>query len=68
MSRSFGGTSFTTRSPIESVPALIDSSPAIMRSIVLLPQPDGPTSTTNSPSRDLEIHAVTATCVEATFG
>ena len=41
-----------------SSPALIDSSPATMRSVVLLPHPDGPTSTTNSPSFDLEIDAV----------
>src|ERR1700681_3596616 len=28
--------------------AVVSSSPAIMRKVVLLPQPDGPTSTTNS--------------------
>src|SRR5580700_5442302 len=48
MSRSFGGRSLTTSPPIEMSPALISSSPAIMRSVVDLPQPDGPTSTTNS--------------------
>jgi hypothetical protein len=48
MSRSFGGTSFTTRSPILIVPELSSSSPAIMRSRVDFPQPDGPTNTTNS--------------------
>jgi hypothetical protein len=32
-------------------PPVIASSPAIMRSSVLLPQPDGPTNTTNSPWR-----------------
>ena len=48
MSRSFGATSFTTRSPMAIVPSLISSSPATIRSVVLLPQPDGPTSTTNS--------------------
>ena len=31
-------------------PALASSSPQIRRSSVLLPQPDGPTKTTNSPS------------------
>jgi hypothetical protein len=31
-------------------PPLISSSPATMRSSVDLPQPDGPTMTTNSPS------------------
>ena len=48
MSRSFGGTSLTTRSPIADLPAEIFSRPAIMRSNVDLPQPDGPTSMTNS--------------------
>ena len=50
MSRSLGGRSFTTRAPIEIVPEVISSSPAIERSAVDLPQPDGPTSTMNSPS------------------
>ena len=50
MSRSFGATSFTTRLPIAISPSVISSSPAIIRSSVDLPQPDGPTSTQNSPS------------------
>src|SRR5688500_7295062 len=50
MSRSLGGTSLTTRSPMRSVPFEICSSPATMRNAVVLPQPDGPTSTMNSPS------------------
>src|SRR6476659_8043002 len=49
-SRSFGGTLLTTRSPMRISPPVMFSSPAIMRSKVDLPQPDGPTSTTNSPS------------------
>src|SRR5262245_46441803 len=48
MSRSFGGTSLTTVPPIVTSPSVMSSSPAIMRRVVLLPQPDGPTSTTNS--------------------
>ncbi len=48
MSRSFGCTSLTTRSPIFITPPVIVSSPATMRSAVDLPQPDGPTSTKNS--------------------
>jgi hypothetical protein len=32
------------------VPSLMSSSPAIIRSAVVLPQPDGPTRTRNSPS------------------
>ena len=50
MSRSFGGRSFTTRSPIKMVPPVISSSPAIDRSAVDFPHPEGPTSTMNSPS------------------
>ena len=36
--------------PIDTVPSVMSSSPAIMRRMVDLPQPEGPTSTTNSPS------------------
>src|SRR3954463_9097443 len=50
MSRSFGWTSLTTRSPIEMVPEVIFSRPASIRSRVDLPQPEGPTRTTNAPS------------------
>ncbi len=50
MSRSLGSSSLTTRSPMAISPAVIVSSPATMRSSVDLPQPDGPTMTTNSPS------------------
>src|SRR5215475_5150516 len=50
MSRSLGGRSLTTAPPIRIVPALTSSSPAIIRSKVDFPQPDGPTSTMNSPS------------------
>src|SRR6185312_6217446 len=42
--------SFTTRPPIAIVPPPISSRPAIIRSSVDLPQPEGPTSTQNSPS------------------
>src|SRR3954462_15353707 len=48
MSRSLGGTSFTTVSPMITSPSVMSSRPAIMRSVVVLPQPEGPTSTTNS--------------------
>src|ERR671913_15218 len=50
MSRSRGGSSLTTWSPIKTLPLLMSSRPAIMRKAVDLPQPDGPTKTTNSPS------------------
>ena len=50
MSRSFGGTLLTTREPMRISPPEMFSSPAIMRSSVDLPHPDGPTRITNSPS------------------
>ena len=50
MLRSFGCTSLTTRPLISSSPDVTSSSPAIIRKSVDLPQPDGPTNTTNSPS------------------
>src|SRR6185369_282046 len=51
MSRSIGGSSFTTRSPIRISPEVISSRPATMRSVVVLPHPEGPTRTRNSLSR-----------------
>src|SRR5437667_7380083 len=50
MSRSFGWTLLTTRSPIEIVPEVMFSRPASIRSKVDLPQPEGPTRTTKAPS------------------
>src|SRR5436190_20987800 len=50
MSRSFDSMSLTTWSSMAMVPPLISSRPASMRSSVDLPQPEGPTSTVNSPS------------------
>src|SRR5690242_3391927 len=50
MSRSLGARSLTTWPPMEILPPLISSRPASIRSSVDLPQPDGPTSTMNSPS------------------
>src|SRR5215831_2420758 len=50
MSRSAGSSSLTTRPPISISPPVISSRPATIRSSVLLPQPLGPTMTTNSPS------------------
>ena len=50
MSRSEGSLSLTTLPAIQISPAEISSSPATMRSSVDLPQPEGPTMTTNSPS------------------
>ena len=56
MSRSAGSMSLTTLPPIAIWPSLISSKPATMRSSVLLPQPEGPTMTMNSP---LSISALT---------
>src|SRR5215217_323571 len=50
MSRSWGSSSLTTRPSIAISPEVMSSSPAIMRSRVLLPQPEGPTKTMNSRS------------------
>ena len=50
MSRSFGSSWLTTRSPMTISPDVISSRPATMRSSVDLPQPEGPTMTMNSPS------------------
>ncbi len=45
-----GGTSVTSAPSIRMRPPLTSSSPAMRRSSVVLPQPDGPTKTTNEPS------------------
>src|SRR5262245_45843099 len=50
MSRSRGETPFTTWLPILIVPEVAFSNPAIRRSAVVLPHPEGPTRTRNSPS------------------
>src|SRR6202140_340868 len=56
MSRRRGGSRMpcagddTTRPPILMVPAVGCSSPATQRSVVVLPQPEGPSSTTISPA------------------
>src|SRR5215472_17582840 len=50
MSRSLGGRSLTTVPPIMISPDVVSSRPAIILRVVLLPQPEGPTSTTNSSS------------------
>ena len=66
MSRSIGGSSLTTFSSIEICPPVMLSSPATMRSVVVLPQPDGPTSTTNSWSRMSRFTSMTA-CTSSYF-
>ena len=49
MPRAAGGRCVTSRPPMRMVPAVGVSSPAIRRSVVDLPQPDGPSSTTKEP-------------------
>src|SRR4030095_2388682 len=66
MSRSCGGRSLTTRSPMEISPAVISSRPATMRRVVVLPQPDGPTKTMNSLSRIVRFTSLTA-CTSSYF-
>jgi len=52
MPRARGGTSPSMRTPpIRISPDVGRSSPAIMRSRVVFPQPEGPSKTKNSPSR-----------------
>src|SRR3989454_576914 len=52
MPRALGGTSPSTRSPPMSIsPDVGRSSPAIIRSSVVLPEPEEPSRTRNSPSR-----------------
>src|SRR5688572_15709799 len=60
ISRSFGATSFTTRSPILMFPLVISSRPARQRRAVVLPQPEGPTSTRNSLSATSIFRLLTA--------
>ena len=66
-SRSRGGRSLTMRSPMDSRPDEMDSSPAIIRSVVDFPHPDGPTSTTNSPSATSRSRPWTATKPESAY-
>ena len=50
MSRFSGDSSFMRCPAITTSPAVARSSPAIMRSVVVLPQPDGPSRQTTSPA------------------
>ena len=66
MSRSRGLTSTprsgseTTRSPIEMRPPVGCSRPATQRKVVVLPQPEGPSSTTISPAGTSKLTPSTA--------
>src|SRR3954471_16412368 len=50
----------TSSPPIEIMPAVGCSSPAMQRSVVVLPQPDGPSSTTISPAAIRKVTPSTA--------
>src|SRR5215469_6502761 len=50
MSRCLGSTSLTGWPSMEIVPDVTSSRPATIRSAVVLPHPEGPTSTSSSPS------------------
>ena len=60
MSRSRGETPLTVSAPIRIVPAVGFSRPAISRSAVVFPQPDGPTRMRNSPSPMPSVRSSTA--------
>jgi hypothetical protein len=60
MSRDLAGTWFTILPSIETVPEVIGSNPAIMRSTVDFPQPEGPSRTTNSRSATAKLTSCTA--------
>src|SRR5215208_4398719 len=61
MSRARGGRNVTSRASISTVPSVASSRPAIIRSNVDFPQPDGPTSTRNSPLAIVSETSSTAT-------
>ena len=60
MSRSLGSTSFIRLSPMYRSPSEMSSSPATIRRVVDLPQPEGPTSTMNSLSAISRLKSWTA--------
>src|SRR6516162_3066172 len=60
MSRSLGALSLTTLPPMRSSPEVMSSRPAIMLRVVDLPQPEGPTRMTNSPSAMSRLKSSTA--------
>src|SRR5262245_13680959 len=65
MPRSFASMPVTSRSPMRMRPDVGSWKPAIMRSVVVLPQPDGPSSVMSSPgrtSRQTSRTAATAPC------
>src|SRR5262245_35025795 len=58
--RWFGGTHVMSRPSIVISPAVGFSKPAIIRSVVVLPQPEGPRNDTNSPFSTARLKSMTA--------
>ena len=56
--RSLGGVRLMSLPSMEMVPDVGSSKPAIMRRVVVLPQPLGPRNETNSPRADLQVEAL----------
>src|SRR5215813_7442141 len=61
MSRCDARLKVTSSSPRKICPAVGSSSPAIMRKVVVLPHPDGPSRQKNSPSFTVKVESFTAT-------
>ena len=59
-SRSAGERAVTSAPPIRMRPAFACSSPAISRKVVVLPQPDGPSSVTSVPAAISKLTSSTA--------
>src|SRR5262245_9895338 len=59
-SRLFGGSRPTSRPLISTRPAVGSTNPAMIRSVVVLPQPEGPRSVRNSPSSTVRSSAASA--------
>src|SRR4051794_9973372 len=60
MSRFSGASSFMRRPAMMTSPDVARSSPAIIRSVVVLPQPDGPRRQTTSPAATVRSASFTA--------
>src|SRR5678816_4033563 len=60
MSRADARLKVTSSSPRKICPEVGSSRPAIMRSVVVLPQPEGPSRQKNSPSRTVKAESSTA--------
>jgi hypothetical protein len=61
--RRHGGRYVTSAPPMRTAPSLGSMKPAIMRKVVVLPQPDGPSRTRNSPSATSSVTPTTTVCV-----